>query len=131
MFPAFPACPLPARGAGNVTRGSPRWNQAAGLSAPPLALLRQKGPIGVRSGKVMAWVGTSGGGISGEMIRGIVLDCVERRFDVLRAPQPLQWLADNGSAYTAGETFAVALKPRRLLYPHPQPREQWRLRGLR
>lgn len=61
--------------------------------------------------EVMAWVGTSGGGISGEMIRDMMLDCVERRFEALRAPQPVQWLADNGSAYTAGETtdFAVAL----------------------
>ncbi|WP_198370180.1 DDE-type integrase/transposase/recombinase [Roseomonas rosulenta] len=61
--------------------------------------------------EVIAWVGTSGGGISGEMIRDMMLDCVERRFDAIRAPQPVQWLADNGSAYTAGETtdFAVAL----------------------
>jgi hypothetical protein len=45
------------------------------------------------------------------MIRDMMLDCVERRFDALRAPQSVQWLADNGSAYTAGETtdFAVAL----------------------
>ena len=64
-----------------------------------------------RNGEVMAWVGTSGGGISGEMIRDMMLDCVERRFDALRAPQPVQWLDDNGAAYTAGETsdFAVAL----------------------
>lgn len=48
----------------------------------------------------MAWVGTSGGGISGAMIRDMMLDCVERRFEALRA---LQQLADNGSAYTAGE----------------------------
>ena len=61
--------------------------------------------------EVMAWVATSGSGISGEMIRDMMLDCVERRFDALRAPQPVQWLADNGSAYTAGETtdFATAL----------------------
>ncbi|MBR0674350.1 integrase core domain-containing protein, partial [Neoroseomonas soli] len=61
--------------------------------------------------EIMAWVGTSGGGISGEMIRDMMLDCVERRFDALRAPQPVQWLADNGSAYSAGETvdFATAL----------------------
>ena len=40
-----------------------------------------------------------------------MLDCVERRFDAIRAPQPVQWLADNGSAYTAAETtdFAAAL----------------------
>jgi putative transposase len=59
----------------------------------------------------MAWVGTSAGGISGEMIRDMMLDCVERRFNALRATQPVQWLADNGSPYTAGETidFATAL----------------------
>ena len=41
----------------------------------------------------------------------MMLDCVERRFGAPRAPQPVQWLADNGSAYTAGETvdFATAL----------------------
>ncbi len=38
----------------------------------------------------------------------MMLDCVERRFDTLRAPQPVQWLADNGSAYTAGETIDFA-----------------------
>jgi putative transposase len=67
--------------------------------------------IDTHNREVMAWVGTSGGGIGGEMIRDMMLDCVERRFDALRAPQPVQWLADNGSAYSAGETtdFAVAL----------------------
>jgi putative transposase len=61
--------------------------------------------------EVMAWVATAGAGISGEMVRDIMLDCVERRFEAQRAPQPVQWLADNGSAYTAGETldFATAL----------------------
>ena len=45
------------------------------------------------------------------MIRDMMLDCVEQRFDALSAPKPVQWLADNGSAYTAGETidFATAL----------------------
>ena len=40
-----------------------------------------------------------------------MLACVERRFGVLRAPHPVQWLADNGSAYTARDTldFAAAL----------------------
>jgi transposase InsO family protein len=61
--------------------------------------------------EIIAWVATSGGGISGEMIRDMMLDCVERRFDAIRAPQPVQWLADNGSAYTAAETtdFAASL----------------------
>jgi len=61
--------------------------------------------------EIMAWVATSGGGISGEMVRYLMLDCVERRFDALRAPHQVQWLADNGSPYTAAETveFATAL----------------------
>jgi putative transposase len=56
--------------------------------------------------EIIAWVATSG-----EMIRDMMLDCVERRFDAIRTSQPVQWLADNGSAYTAAETidFAVAL----------------------
>lgn len=45
------------------------------------------------------------------MVRDMMLECVERRFDDVRAPEPVQWLADNGSAYTAAETvdFATAL----------------------
>ena len=40
-----------------------------------------------------------------------MLTCVEARFGSLRANHPVQWLADNGSAYTAAETlsFAAAL----------------------
>ncbi|MGK7865620.1 IS3 family transposase, partial [Falsiroseomonas sp. E2-1-a4] len=61
--------------------------------------------------EVISWVATTGGGISGEMVRDMMLDCVERRFSSIRAPHPVQWLADNGSPYTAGETidFATAL----------------------
>ena len=61
--------------------------------------------------EVMAWVATAGAGISGEMVRDVMLECVERRFGTVRAPEPVQWLADNGSAYTAAETvdFASAL----------------------
>ena len=61
--------------------------------------------------EIMAWVATPDGGISGEMIRDMMLSCVESRFDALRAPHPVQWLADNGSAYTASDTinFATAL----------------------
>jgi transposase InsO family protein len=61
--------------------------------------------------EVMAWVATAGGGISGEMIRDMMLACVEARFGAVRAPQSIQWLADNGSPYTAKDTvdFATAL----------------------
>ena len=60
--------------------------------------------------EIIAWQASSGG-ISGEMVRDLMLACVERRFGALRAPHPVQWLADNGSAYTARETldFAASL----------------------
>jgi transposase InsO family protein len=47
------------------------------------------------------------------MIRDLMLDSVVRRFDAIRAPRPVQWRADNGSAYAAAETvdFAAALNP--------------------
>jgi len=52
-----------------------------------------------------------GAGISGSMVRDMMLEAVETRFAALRAPHPLEWLTDNGSAYTAKETcdFALAL----------------------
>ena len=60
--------------------------------------------------EIIAWQATTAG-VSGEMVRDMMLTCVERRFDALRAPHSVQWLADNGSAYTAKETieFAAAL----------------------
>ncbi|MBJ7252177.1 MAG: IS3 family transposase, partial [Acetobacteraceae bacterium] len=36
--------------------------------------------------EIITWVATHGSGISGEMIRDMMLDCVERRFNALRAP---------------------------------------------
>ena len=39
--------------------------------------------------------GAVGAGISGEMVRDMMLDCVERRFDAVHALAPVQWLADN------------------------------------
>ena len=60
--------------------------------------------------EIIAWQASSGG-ISGQMVRDLMLTCVERRFNALRAPHPVQWLADNGSAFTARDTldFAAAL----------------------
>ena len=60
--------------------------------------------------EIIAWIASTAG-ISGEMVRDLMLACVERRFGALRAPHPVQWLADNGPSYTARETldFAAAL----------------------
>jgi putative transposase len=37
-----------------------------------------------------------------------MLLAVERRFDALRTAEPIEWLADNGSCFTAHETVAFA-----------------------
>jgi transposase InsO family protein len=88
-----------------------RWS-SDGLEIPCWngEVVRLAFAIDTHDREVMAYVATTGG-ISGEMIRDLMLACVEWRFAALRAPHPVQWLADNGSAYTTHDTreFAVAL----------------------
>ena len=45
------------------------------------------------------------------MVRDLMLETVEKRFGAIKAPHSVEWLSDNGSAYTARETldFASAL----------------------
>ena len=59
--------------------------------------------------EVMAWC-ASGAGISGEMIRDLMLESVERRCGTTHTPQPIQWLSVNGSAYRALETIDFAIR---------------------
>jgi putative transposase len=61
--------------------------------------------------EVMARVAATGAGIGGEMARGMMLGCAERGFDALRAPQPVRWPADSGSACTAAEAVDFATAP--------------------
>jgi putative transposase len=58
--------------------------------------------------EAISWVATTAG-ISGEMIRDIMVRCVERRFGDIRAPHPVQWLSDNGSIFAAHRTIEIAL----------------------
>ena len=71
--------------------------------------------------EIIGWVATTAG-ISGEMIRDLV-ECVERRFNAVRAPRPIQWLADNGSIYAAAKTIeiATALNPTPCFTPVESP----------
>ena len=61
--------------------------------------------------EIIAWQAVTGGGISGDHVRDMMLAAVERRFAASRAPEPVEWLSDNGSPYTATMTqeFAAAL----------------------
>lgn len=52
------------------------------------------------------------GGIDGGDIRDLMIESVERRFGLVnRLAVPIEWLADNGSPYTAGETRKLAREP--------------------
>src|SRR3954471_12286810 len=58
-----------------------------------------------------SWHAVANAGISGSMVRDMMLEAVESRFAAIQAPHALEWLTDNGSVYTAHETraFATAL----------------------
>ena len=58
--------------------------------------------------EAIGWAATTAG-ISGEMIRDMMVRCVERRFGAIRAPHPVQWLSDNGSIFAAHKTIEIAL----------------------
>ena len=57
--------------------------------------------------EIIGWVATTAG-ISGEMIRDMMVRCVEQRFGTLRAPHTVQWLSDNGSIFAAHKTIEIA-----------------------
>jgi putative transposase len=58
--------------------------------------------------EVISWLATTAG-ISGEMIRDMMVQCVERRFGTFRAPHRVQWLTDNGSIFAAHKTVEIAM----------------------
>ena len=45
-------------------------------------------------------------GVNGEMVRDLMLACVEQRLAATRAPHPVQWLADNGSLTPRGKHWS-------------------------
>ncbi len=68
--------------------------------------------------EIMAWRAWEGKGLPGEPVREMLIEAVERRFgavEAVPAGQELEFLSDNGGAYIAAETRALAralgLKP--------------------
>lgn len=57
--------------------------------------------------EAISWV-ASPHGYRGDDVRDVMLEAVERRFGQTLPPAPIQWLSDNGSAYTAEQTRAFA-----------------------
>jgi putative transposase len=59
--------------------------------------------------EVMSYVATTAG-ISGDMIRDLMAEAIESRFGFVdRLPHRIEWLSDNGSAYTSHETRTFAM----------------------
>ncbi len=49
--------------------------------------------------EIIAWSAVASGGVSGEMVRDLMIAAVERCFGILKVPHGVEWLSDNGSAY--------------------------------
>ena len=73
--------------------------------------------------EIIAWSAVAQAGISGEMVRDLMVAAVERRFGTTKAPHAVEWLSDNGSAYIARDTAdtARALGLRLLFTPVRSP----------
>ena len=68
--------------------------------------------------EIMAWRAWPGRGLPGEPVREMLIEAVEKRFgavEAVPAGRVLEFLTDNGGAYIAGDTRAIAkglgLKP--------------------
>ena len=57
--------------------------------------------------EIMGFVAATGG-ISGSMVRDLMLECVEKRFGTSHTPHRVEWLTDNGSCFTAKKTVEFA-----------------------
>jgi transposase InsO family protein len=58
--------------------------------------------------EIISRVATTGG-ITGEMVRGLMVESVEAHFGpAAKLPHAVEWLSDNGSCYTATETISFA-----------------------
>src|SRR3954468_9109450 len=58
--------------------------------------------------EAISWVATTGG-INSSDIRDLMVERVERGFGLVnKLPKPIEWLSDNGSPYTAGDTRTLA-----------------------
>jgi putative transposase len=57
--------------------------------------------------EAMSWVATTGG-ISGDLVRDLMVEAVEARFGSALPKQSIEWLTDNGSPYIARDTRSFA-----------------------
>jgi transposase InsO family protein len=92
-----------------TTRSNVRWcSDALEFTCWNGEIVRVAFALDCHDREVIGWVGTTAG-ISGEMIRDMMVRCVEQRFGEIRAPHPVQWLSDNGSIFAAHRTVEIAM----------------------
>jgi len=107
-----------------VMRSNLRWcSDALEFTCWNGEIVRVAFAIDAHDREIIAWTAVAGAGISGSMVRDMMLEAVEARFGSLRAPHGVEWLADNGSCYTAKETrdFAGALNMKACFTPVRSP----------
>jgi transposase InsO family protein len=95
-----------------VMRSNLRWcSDAFEIACWNGEIVRVVFAIDAHDREVPAWHAVAGAGISGSMVRDLMLETVEKRFAAVQVPHAVEWLSDNGSAYTAKDTldFAAAL----------------------
>src|SRR5216683_584386 len=113
------ACCWPGTPAGAARASTTaRWQHCAPMSAGALTVSSSPAgtarPCAWPSPSIATTARSSAGspptaGISGEMIRDMMVHCVEHRFGAIRAPHPVQWLSDNGSIFAAHKTIEIAV----------------------
>lgn len=58
--------------------------------------------------EIIAWSAVANAGVSGVMVRDLMVTAVERRFGATKVTHAVEWLSDNGSAYIAKDTADTA-----------------------
>jgi transposase InsO family protein len=61
-------------------------------------------PIDAYDREMLAWHAVTGAGANDSIMRDLMLEAVELRFDTIQTLYAVEWLSDNGSAFTARET---------------------------
>ncbi len=69
--------------------------------------------------EIIAWSAVANGGVSGPMVRDLMIAAIERRFGSLKVPHRVEWLSDNGSAYIAADTADTARALASLCFSRP------------
>ena len=91
-----------------TSRSNERWcSDALEFTCWNREVVRVAFALDCHDREAISWVATTAG-ICGEMIRDMMVHCVERRFGDRRAPRKVQWLTDNGSIFAAYRTLAIA-----------------------